>query len=324
MAADARLFLLTASSPEAYQHYIDTIERGFTLESIKQFLTIDQVTALHNIYGDGMIRAWGATPGTGNIRTWTKMQVGDPILIYRKGNLEYYGFVTFKLHNRELAKSLWGTNAEGETWEHAYFLDQITDISVPAEIYNEAVGNQIQYRPYGFASMSSEKVRYVQERFGSIESFLNHLAEGKWVEKDARYPQEIKERIVQERVTRHIGKTPILEANLENFVAERVETIEPGLKLVGRQVDTREVGRLDLLCEDKNGDLVVVELKRGAADPSIIEQIQRYMGWAIEKRARPGQKVRGMIVVGSKNTALEYAVKANPMMQVKEFNLSIQ
>jgi hypothetical protein len=319
----SKLFRITASNDEAYQHYIDTIERGFPLDSIKHFLDQKQIDALKNIYGDKLIRAWGATPGKGNIKTWEAMSVGDPVLIYRKGNFEYYAFVTFKLHYPDLAKHLWGANVEGATWEYVYFLDNLVEISVPVKIYNEILGYNEAFHPYGFSATDSDKLKHLEKQFGSVEAFLNYLIQGKWIEKETSYPKEIKEDIIQERLKRQIGNVPILEANLENFVVNKVEEIERGLKLIGRQVDTKEVGRLDLLCEDINKNLVVVELKRGSAGPSIIDQTQRYMGWAMDHKAKPGQKVRGIIIVGSKDTALEYAVKANPMMQVKSFELNI-
>jgi hypothetical protein len=228
------------------------------------------------------------------------------------------------MHYPELAKHLWGTNTKGETWEYMYFLDNLTDISVPIKIFNELMQFNEAFRPYGFASTDSERLDKLEAKFGSIAGFLNYLSEAKWIEKETRYPVEVRENIMKERLSRQIGNTTILEANLENLIVDRVDEIEPGLNLIGRQVDTKEVGRLDLLCEDKDKNLVVVELKRGAAGPSIIEQIQRYMGWAIKHRARPGQSVRGIIIAGSKDTALEYAVSANPLMKVKTFSLSIQ
>ena len=322
---ESNLFRITASNPEAYQHYIETIEKGFPLESIKEFLSPKQYETLNHIYGGKLIRAWGATPGSGNTRTWEKMEVGDPLLIYRKGNFEYYAFVTFRIHDQGLAKHLWGINAEGQTWEYVYFLDKLTEISVPRKVFNELLSYEENFQPYGFSLTDLTKAKTLIERFGSLEGFLNYLSEGKWIEKETNYAPEIKEKIIQERLARHTGHTQILEANLENLIVERgVDQIEPGLKLVGRQVDTREVGRLDLLCEDKNGDLVVVELKRGVAGASIIDQTQRYMGWAKHNKAKPGQGVRGIIVVGAKDTALSYAVDANPLVQIKEFTLSIQ
>lgn len=319
----AGLFRLTASNPEAYQHYIDTIERGFSLESISHFLSEKQIFTLRELYGDKPIRAWGAIPGSGNIRTWEKMEIGDPILIYRKKNFEYYAFVTFKLHYPELAKHLWGSNVKGETWEYVYFLDRLTDISVPIKIFNELVGYDEGFTPYGFALTDDKKARLLEEHFGSISGFLNYLAEGKWVEHEKTIPKQVKEYIVEDRLKRQLGNATLLEANLENLLVQNVEAIEPGMKLVGRQLDTKEVGRLDLLTEDKEGNLVVVELKRGAAGSSIIDQTQRYMGWVMKHVARDGQRVRGVIVVGSRDAALEYAVSANPQVEVKQFSISL-
>ena len=48
------------------------------------------------------------------------------------------------------------------------------------------------------------------------------------------------------------------------------------------------------------------------------------MGWIIENKAQPNQKVRGLIIVASKDTALEYAVKANPMVQIKTFSINVK
>ena len=62
------------------------------------------------------------------------------------------------------------------------------------------------------------KVKNLIEQFGSIEGFLNYLSEGKWLEKDLSYTPEIKQNIINERLTRQIGRSSILEANLENII----------------------------------------------------------------------------------------------------------
>jgi hypothetical protein len=227
--ASDRLFVFTASGAEAYQHYIDTIENGFLLNSVASFL-----------------------PAT------------------------------------------------------------------------DLVGYQRHYFPQGFSVVNQEKTAGLIARFGSVEGFLNYLAEGKWVAQDPKDPKEVRKEIIKERVAKQVGKTQLLEGNLENFLAERVNQIEPGLKLMDRQLDTKEVGRLDLLCEDKDSNLVVVELKKFKAGSSIIDQIQRYMGWVIAHRSKEGQKVRGIIIVCSKDTALEYAAKANPLISVKVFTIAFE
>jgi len=172
--------------------------------------------------------------------------------------------------------------------------------------------------------VNEERIRDLNSRFGSVENFLNYLAEGKWIETQREYPKEMREEIVTQRKSRQEGKVGLLEANLEKFLEDRIDQIEPGLKLIDRQVDTGIVGRLDFLCQDREGNLVVVELKKSKAGPSIIDQTQRYMGWAMGYKAGPGQKVRGIIIVGTRDTALEYAAKANPQLSVKEFTISIQ
>lgn len=322
-----QLFIFTAGSAQAYQHYIDTIENGFTLDSIKGFLTEKMIELLNTIYGNEKIKAWGAVPGPQNIRNWDNMHIGDKILIYRNKNYEYYATISFKLHNKELAKHLWKTNIyveHEETWEYVYFLKDLTEISVPIKEFNELIGYAENYTPQGFTSISQERIDYIMDKFLSIDGFLNALEEGKWIEKSERFTPEIKREIIREKISKSITKTNLLEQNLENFLAERVEQIEPGLKLKGRQIDTGVVGRLDLLCEDKEGNLVVIELKKMTAGSSIIDQIQRYMGWAMEHQAKESQKVRGIIIVGKKDTYLEYSAKANPNIQVKVFTISFQ
>ncbi len=322
-----QLFIFTAGSTQAYQHYIDTIENGFTLDSIQGFLSPSMIKALKAIYGDENIKAWGAVPGPQNIRNWNNMQIGDKILIYRNGNYEYYATVSFKLHNQDLAKQLWKTNIYSEheeTWEYIYLLKDLTEISVPTKEFNDLIGYAENYIPQGFTPISQERVDYINDKFLSIDGFLNSLEEGKWIEKSEKFSPEIKKEIIKEKISKSTLKTNILEENLENFLADRIEQIEPGLKLKGRQVDTGIVGRLDLLCEDKEGNLVVIELKKMKAGTSIIDQISRYMGWAKEKMARDEQKVRGIIIVGKKDTYLEYSAKVIPNIQVKVFTISFE
>ncbi len=112
----------------------------------------------------------------------------------------------------------------------------------------------------------------------------------------------------------------VREGALEELLVLNPEKIEPGLKLEKSQLST-SAGRLDLLCRDTNGSLVVVELKRMQGTDRVVGQIARYMGWL--KETYPTEKVRGIIVVAKKDQALSYAIKAVPDVQVKEFKLQI-
>ncbi|HUT34475.1 MAG TPA: endonuclease NucS domain-containing protein [Planctomycetota bacterium] len=113
----------------------------------------------------------------------------------------------------------------------------------------------------------------------------------------------------------------IAETNLEDFVVQQLEAIEPGLRLVGKQLST-PAGRLDLLCRDANNNYVVVELKKAQGTDRVVGQILRYMGWVME--AHPTDNVRGIVVVGRKDPALSYAIKAVGNVEAREFKLVIE
>jgi hypothetical protein len=84
----------------------------------------------------------------------------------------------------------------------------------------------------------------------------------------------------------------IREVDLENFVVNHTHLLGSNLILKGEQVDTR-VGRLDLLFEDADGNLVVVELKLNEIGRSAINQLRRYIR---QVRADTEKEVRGVIV----------------------------
>jgi hypothetical protein len=117
----------------------------------------------------------------------------------------------------------------------------------------------------------------------------------------------------------------IHEAHLEALIAENLDSVEGGLKLVGRQYNAPPVGRIDLLCRDRRGTLVVIEIKKfHSSAESIIDQVTRYMGWVRENLASRRDSVRGIIIVGVVDERLGYSVKAVPNLEVKCFSLSLK
>ncbi|MDO9303523.1 MAG: endonuclease NucS [Anaerolineales bacterium] len=108
-----------------------------------------------------------------------------------------------------------------------------------------------------------------------------------------------------------------LEAHLEEFIDKNWKHINFGVDLVKYEVEEQS-GRqfpagawsIDFLCVDKaNGDFVIIELKRGKSSDSAVGQVLRYIGWVGENLAKPGQKVRGIIISQEVDDALKYAVK---------------
>lgn len=71
-----------------------------------------------------------------------------------------------------------------------------------------------------------------------------------------------------------------LEQRLESWLESDISMLDPDLMVIGRQVRIPSVGTVDLLCLDSNGDLVVIELKRGQTPREVTTQALDYASWA--------------------------------------------
>ena len=101
-----------------------------------------------------------------------------------------------------------------------------------------------------------------------------------------------KEGILTETILSTDEITEIIEKDLEGFIESDPSSIGDNLKLIRRQLDT-PVGRIDLLFEDKKGNIIVVELKLNKIGREAVNQLRRYMNW-VGKGAK--KEVAGVIV----------------------------
>jgi RecB family endonuclease NucS len=106
-------------------------------------------------------------------------------------------------------------------------------------------------------------------------------AEGTWtVTNKAGERLVITLEAVHHDTTHELGLDPGLvkdgvEAHLQALLAERIETLGPGWRLVRREYPTA-IGPVDILCRDAEGRTVAVEIKRrGEIDG--VEQLTRYL-----------------------------------------------
>ena len=81
------------------------------------------------------------------------------------------------------------------------------------------------------------------------------------------------------------------EAEMQRALARAPELIEPGLRVLDRELPT-DVGGIDLFGRGADGALVVVELKRAKATQEAVHQLTRY----VERvRELTGERVRGVL-----------------------------
>jgi hypothetical protein len=123
-----------------------------------------------------------------------------------------------------------------------------------------------------------------------------------------------------------------LESHLEEFLDQNWDNIDFGMKLEKYNTEEQS-GRqfpagpwsIDFLCiNEETDDLVVVELKRGKTSDATVGQILRYIGYVRKNVARPGQKVRGIIIAKSVDDALQYALETSPDVSVLTYRVDFR
>ena len=71
------------------------------------------------------------------------------------------------------------------------------------------------------------------------------------------------------------------ESQLEDLIELKPEVIDPELMIIGRQVQTPNRGRIDLLALDATGSIVIIELKRDKTPRDVTAQALDYASWAV-------------------------------------------
>jgi hypothetical protein len=115
-----------------------------------------------------------------------------------------------------------------------------------------------------------------------------------------------------------------LEADLQRALRENIDQLDSGLHIVDegkeRQVAT---GWIDILAEDRDGSLVVIELKADEARDSALTQVLGYIGALKDEEKR--DDVRGVLVAREFSPRVVYAARVAGVGLVKygfTFNFS--
>lgn len=85
----------------------------------------------------------------------------------------------------------------------------------------------------------------------------------------------------------------VTEEQMKQAILIAPDLVEPGLRPLQQEKSLGEAGFTDIFAEDKDGRLVVVEIKRNPATKDAVMQLQRYLDTLRKKVNRP---LRGVIV----------------------------
>jgi len=85
----------------------------------------------------------------------------------------------------------------------------------------------------------------------------------------------------------------VTEEQMKQAILTAPDLVENGLKPLQQEKSLGEAGFTDIFAEDKNGGLVVVEIKRNGASKDAVLQLERYLETLRKKVDRP---LRGIVV----------------------------
>ena len=107
----------------------------------------------------------------------------------------------------------------------------------------------------------------------------------------------------------------LTEDDLKDVLKKRPEYIEEGIRITREEHDIG-IGKIDLLGRDRNGNIVVIELKKGRVGENEVLQLNRY----VQYYRKTNPNVRG-IIVGSSITNTAKILLENLKLEFKPINL---
>ena len=123
-----------------------------------------------------------------------------------------------------------------------------------------------------------------------------------------------------------------LESHLRDFISKNIKTINFNNKNLQLYVDDTgrdgveyptEVGQIDVLATDTDGNYIVFELKLERGPDRALGQLLRYMGWLKSKKAGD-KKVFGVIVAKKIDDKLKYAFNVIENIELFEYQLNFK
>lgn len=113
-----------------------------------------------------------------------------------------------------------------------------------------------------------------------------------------------------------------LERDLQTALRRNINDLEEGLAIIddGKEKSVQS-GRIDITAKDKNGNIVVIELKTGEAPDDSITQILSYMGSLSEHTE---ENIRGILVAYDFPSKVKYSSKVLPNLKLVKYKFNFK
>lgn len=130
------IIIFPCSSKEAQEHYENTIQNKISKNEIKKYQK-----SFENSFDIENFSVWGLRNSKKLNNIYNKINEGDIIIFYKNKKFFSWAKVAEKFKNNELAKKLWKSDKEGNSWSNIILLKDLenfkTQISV--EYFNEVM-----------------------------------------------------------------------------------------------------------------------------------------------------------------------------------------
>lgn len=146
--------------------------------------------------------------------------------------------------------------------------------------------------------------------------------------------------MVEDADDNNIAQKTVLSVKGQQFSNEKLledeltNRIESGIPVFGKQLKVYKrkgeygrqyiipIGRLDLLCEDDNGELYIIELKKDGGYGDAYEQTVRYLDWFQNSSKFKNTKINGIICLNSPAPEMVNRIHEDGRMRVFEYQIS--
>lgn len=233
------------------------------------------------------------------------------------------GFYPVYLYYKELKTLILAYGiSETEEFSKSWPVEIMNSTETIAAYFNQDVpryGDSFVFKSYSINSESGKTIISYKNN--------NSIATEKDIESDLETILDYYKKVVS------IAPLPIqndysqglfyMEKQLEDFIIHNWDKTELGKKydllieegeLISQQYKT-DIGPIDILVKDKTSkSYVVIELKKNQTSDDTIGQLARYMGWISENKK--DKKVKGIIIAGSFDKKLDYALKVMDNVEV--------